>query len=81
MAEGNTTSAMCEKAKTFIREKIGAVFNPGTAPVSLQRIAAKMNPKILAWLNYYSRFYPRVAGNVFLYLNELIGRWIEEKFG
>ncbi|MBC7626097.1 group II intron maturase-specific domain-containing protein, partial [Ferruginibacter sp.] len=40
----------------------------------------KLNPKIRGWLNYYSRFNPRVAGNVFLYLNGLIRRWIEEKY-
>jgi len=46
----------------------------------LERVAVKLNPKIRGWLNYYSRFNPRVAGNVFLYLNKLIRRWIEEKF-
>ena len=72
--------AICEKAKTFIRERIRAVFNPRNTQVSLERIATKINPKIRGWLNYYSRFNPRVAGNVFLYLNRLIRRWIEEKF-
>lgn len=39
-----------------------------------------MNPKIRGWLNYYNRFGKIVAANVFLYLNVLIRRWIEEKF-
>ena len=73
-------AAICEKAKTFIRERIRAVFNPRNTQVSLERIAVKLNPKIRGWLNYYSRFNPRVAGNVFLYLNGLIRRWIEEKY-
>lgn len=74
------SAAICEKAKTFIRQRIRAVFNPRNTQVSLERVAVKMNPKIRGWLNYYCRFNPRVAGNVFLYLNGLIRRWIEEKF-
>jgi RNA-directed DNA polymerase len=57
-----------------------AVFNPRNTQVSLERVAAKLNPKIRGWLNYYCRFNPGIAGNVFLYLNGLIRRWIEEKF-
>ncbi len=48
--------------------------------VTLENTAVKLNPKIRGWLNYYCRFNPGVAGKVFLYLNELIRRWIEEKF-
>ena len=73
-------AAICQTAKTFIRERIRAVFNPRNTQVSLERVAVKLNPKIRGWLNYYSRFNPRVAGNVFLYLNKLIRRWIEEKY-
>jgi len=73
-------AAICQTAKTFIRERIRAVFNPRNTLVSLERVAVKLNPKIRGWLNYYSRFNPRVAGNVFLYLNKLIRRWIEEKY-
>lgn len=73
-------AAICQNAKTFIRERIRAVFNPRNTQVSLEEIAMKLNPKIRGWLNYYSRFNPRVAGNVFLYLNGLIRRWIEEKY-
>ncbi|MEO7766829.1 MAG: group II intron maturase-specific domain-containing protein [Ferruginibacter sp.] len=46
----------------------------------METVAVRLNPKIRGWLNYYCRFNPRVAENVFLYLNELIRRWIEEKF-
>lgn len=74
------SAAICEKAKTFIREKIRATFNPRNTQVSLEQVAVKLNPKIRGWLNYYCRFKPRVAANVFLYLNGLIRRWIEEKF-
>jgi RNA-directed DNA polymerase len=73
-------AAISCKAKAFIREKIRAVFNPRNTQVSLEAVAAKLNPKIRGWLNYYSRFGKRIAANVFLYLNVLIRRWTEEKF-
>ena len=74
------SAAICCKAKSFIKQRIRAVFNPRNTQVSLERTAIKLNPKIRGWLNYYSRFNPRIAREVFLYLNELIRRWIEEKF-
>jgi len=74
------SAAICCKAKAFIREKIRAVFNPRNTQVSLEEVAAKLNPKIRGWLNYYSRFSKRIAAKVFLYLNVLIKRWTEEKF-
>ena len=59
-------AAICQKAKNFIRERIRWVFNPRNTQVSLEEIAMKLNLKIRGWLNYYSRFTSRVAGNVFL---------------
>lgn len=73
-------AAICCKAKAFIKQRIRAVFNPRNTQVTLQSTAVKLNPKIRGWLNYYCRFNPGVAGKVFLYLNELIRRWIEEKY-
>jgi RNA-directed DNA polymerase len=72
--------AICCKAKTFIREKIRAVFNPRNTQVSLAPIAAKLNSKIRGRLNYYSRFEKRVAAGIFLYLNELIRKRVAGKF-
>jgi len=74
------SAAICCKAKAFIREKIRMVFNPRNTQVSLQSTAIKLNPKIRGWLNYYSRFNAKIAGKVFLYLNELIRTWLMEKF-
>ncbi len=82
--KGNKTmvfsAAICCKAKAFVREKIRAVFNPRNTQVSLERTAIKLNPKIRGWLNYYSRYNAKIAGNVFLYLNELIREWMMEKY-
>lgn len=74
------SAAICCKAKTFIRQRIKAVFNPRNTQVSLEQTAVKLNPKIRGWLNYYCKFNPKEAKNVFLYINELIRRWIEEKY-
>jgi RNA-directed DNA polymerase len=74
------SAAICCKAKAFIKEKIRGVFNPRNMQVSLVQVAKKLNPKIRGWLNYYSRSGKREAANVFLYLNELIRRWVKDKF-
>ena len=74
------SAAISNTAKTFIREGVRKVFNPRNTQISLEGTAVKLNPKIRGWLNYYCKFNPRVAGNVFIYLNGLIRRWIEEKF-
>jgi len=73
-------AAICCKAKAYIKQRIRAVFNPRNTTVSLERTAEKLNPKIRGWLNYYCRFNAAIAGKVFEYLNELIQRWIEEKY-
>lgn len=73
-------AAICCKAKAYIKERIRAVFNPRNTTVSLERTAVKLNPKIRGWLNYYCLFNAVIAGKVFEYLNELIRRWMAEKF-
>ena len=74
------SAAICCTAKTFIRQRLKAVFNPRNTQVSLEQTAVKLNPKIRGWLNYYCKFNPREAMDVFLYTNELIRRWFEEKY-
>jgi RNA-directed DNA polymerase len=74
------SAAICCTAKTFIRQRLKIVFNPRNTQVSLEQTAVKLNPKIRGWLNYYCKFNPREAMNVFLYTNELIRRWFEEKY-
>jgi RNA-directed DNA polymerase len=73
-------AAICQPAKAFIKKRIRGVFNPRCTNTSLEATAKKLNPKIHGWLNYYCRFNPRIALQVFLYLNELIRRWIAEKY-
>ncbi len=73
-------AAICCKAKAYIKQRTREVFDPRNTAVSLERTAIKLNPKIRGWLNYYCRFNAPIAGKVFEYLNELIQRWIGEKF-
>jgi RNA-directed DNA polymerase len=74
------SAAICCKAKTYIRQRIRLVFNPRNTQVTLVSTAKKLNPKIRGWLNYYCKFNPTEAKNVFVYVNQLIRRWMEEKF-
>ena len=74
------SAAISCKAKAYIRERIREEFNARDTQVSLERTAAKLNSKIRGWLNYYSRFGRKEAGRVFVYLNVLIRRWVEEKY-
>lgn len=74
------SAAISCKAKAYIREKIRGVFNPRNIQVSLEQTAVRLNPKIRGWLNYYGRFNAKIAGKVFLYLNELIRTWLGEKY-
>ncbi len=72
--------AICCKAKTYIRQRIREVFNPGITQIPLGSIAKKLNPKIRGWLNYYGRFNGSEVLSVFRYLNGLIREWIKGKF-
>jgi RNA-directed DNA polymerase len=74
------SAAICCTAKSFIRQRLKTVFNPRNTQVPLDQIAVKLNPKIRGWLNYYCKFNPREAMNVFVYTNDLIRRWFEEKY-
>jgi RNA-directed DNA polymerase len=73
-------AAICCKAKAYIKQRIRDAFNPRNINVSLEQTAIKLNPKIRGWLNYYCLFNGRIAAKVFEYLNELVQRWIGEKF-
>jgi RNA-directed DNA polymerase len=67
-------------AKAFVKARIRAVFNPRNIMKPLAETAKQLNPKIRGWLNYYCRYNAVVATKVFEYLNELIRRWLAEKY-
>ena len=72
--------AISPTAKTSIREEIKSVFNPRWSERPLEWFAERLNPKIRGWINYYTRFNKHEALQVFHYLNELIRKWLINKY-
>ena len=72
--------AISSAAKTGIRKAIRQVFNPRWTEQTLERFAEKLNPKIRGWINYYTKFNRQEALEVFCYLNELIRKWMKNKY-
>ena len=73
-------AAISQKAKSSIREKLREVIKIRWSNQTLEWFADKLNPKIRGWINYYAKFNRHVAYGVFYYLNELICRWIKNKY-
>jgi len=73
-------AAISQKAKTSIREKLREVVRTRWSNQTLEWFADKLNPKIRGWINYYARFNRHKALGVFYYLNDLLRRWIKNKY-
>lgn len=74
------TAAISQKAKKGIREQLRQWFHPQWSSVPLDRFAARLNPRIRGWINYYTRFNRSLALKVFCYLNRLIRQWISNTY-
>ena len=74
------SGAISNAAKTSIREAIRGVMKPRWSQQTLEWVAEKLNPKIRGWINYYTRFNRHEALEVFSYLNELIRKWLKNKY-
>ena len=74
------SAAICNNAKTSIREAIKEVLRTQWSTQTLEWFAEKLNPKIRGWINYYTRFNRDEAHGVFYYLNEQIRRWIKNTY-
>ena len=72
--------AICNAAKARIVTAIKEVLRVRWSTQTLEWFADKLNPKIRGWLNYYTRFNKDEAHKVFYYLNELIQKWIKNKY-
>ena len=66
------------KFKTYSRQQIPLL--PATYEDKMDWFAEKLNPKIRGWINYYTRFNRHEALGVFSYLNELIRKWLKNKY-
>lgn len=73
-------AAISRKAKTSIRERLREVVRTRWSNQTLEWFADKLNPKIRGWINYYARFNRHKALGVFYYLNDLLRRWIKNKY-
>jgi len=74
------SGAISNAAKTSIREAIRGVMILRWSQQTLDWFAEKLNPKIRGWINYYTRFNRHEALGVFSYLNELIRKWLKNKY-
>ena len=74
------SGAISNMAKGLIRKVIRGVMPPRWSDQALGYLAKKLNPKIIGWVNYYTRYNRREALGVFTYLNELIRKWIGNKY-
>ena len=73
-------AAISQQAKSSIREKLRNVMSVRWSNQTLQWFAGKLNPKIRGWINYYAKFGQHDAYDVFYYLNELIRKWMKNKY-
>jgi group II intron reverse transcriptase/maturase len=72
--------SISQKAKVHIRSRIREVIPTQWSNQSLEWFAARMNPKIRGWVNYYTKFNRHEAIEVFYYLNERIRKWLKNTY-
>jgi hypothetical protein len=73
-------AAISNEAKASIRKAIKEVLQIQWTTQSLEWFADKLNPKIRGWINYYTKFSRHKALIVFCYLNDLIRKWLKNKY-
>ena len=71
---------ICQNAKTSIRTAIKEVLITQWSTQQLVWFADRLNPKIRGWINYYTKFSKYETYKVFNYLNELIRKWMKNKY-
>jgi group II intron reverse transcriptase/maturase len=72
--------AISNAAKSSIRAAIKEILVKQRSTQTLQGSAARLNPKIRGWVNYYGKYARHKALNVFCYLNDLIRGWIKNTY-
>lgn len=74
------SASISQMAKVHIRKRIREVLYHRRSVQTLEWTAEKLNPKIRGWVNYYTKYNRDKALRVFLYLNELIRKWIRNTY-
>jgi group II intron reverse transcriptase/maturase len=67
-------------AKASIRTSIRSIVKWRWSDQTVEWFAEKLNPKIRGWINYYTRFNKWQMLEVFHYLNELLQKWMVNKY-
>lgn len=73
-------AAISQQAMTSIRTKLRSILRYRWSDKTLEWFAEKLNPKIRGWVNYYMKFNRYKTYNVFYYLNDVIQKWIANKY-
>ncbi len=73
-------TAISQQAMASIRTKLRSMLRYRWSDKTLEWFAEKLNPKLRGWVNYYMKFNRYKAYNVFYYLNDLIQKWIANKY-
>ena len=74
------SAAMSNKAKVNVRASVKTLLTRRRAVQTIEWFAEKLNPKIRGWINYYTRYNKYEALAVFYYLNEMIRKWMKNKY-
>jgi group II intron reverse transcriptase/maturase len=73
-------AGISNQSKTHIRESIREILRTRWSVKTLDSFAAKLNPKIRGWMNYYCLYSKWETYQVFYYLNTRIRKWIKNKY-
>lgn len=72
--------AISQEALKEIREEIRDWKIPRQTPASIGELAARYNPIIRGWCNYYGVFYKTAMCRIFEELNRRLARWARNKY-
>jgi RNA-directed DNA polymerase len=74
------TPAVSQDSLKAMRVKIRKSRLRQRTDLSLNDIAAWLNPVMSGWLNYYGRFYRSAMYSIIRHVNKTLGRWARSKF-
>jgi RNA-directed DNA polymerase len=74
------TAAVSPEALTAMRRKARRLNYRNRTDLSLQDIAAKLNPLLRGWIAYYGRFQPSALAPLYRYINMSLVAWARRKY-
>lgn len=73
--------AISVKARKKVRQKIRSwKISRRRSNQTLEDIAALVNPSVRGWFNYYGKFYPSMVKITLRYLEQVMVKWMQDKF-